>query len=196
MKRIHSKNRGFTIIELMIATTVFSMVLLVCTFGILEIGRSYYKGAAINRSQEMARTIMEEVADAVRFQHGDITPAAPGGNSFCIGTARYDYTLFDYYDPDNSPVNPLVRSEVDNCTDPAPRNQAGILGPRMRLQKLSVEEAGSGNEGLYKITVRVAIGDDDYLEAYDDPDGQCKNERLASQFCAVTELETIVLRRV
>jgi len=89
---------GFTIIELMIATMVFSVILLLITFGMLQIGRTYYKGVTMARTQNTARSVLDQITQAIQFSGGDITPTPetlpPGVHSaFCIGDKRYSYIL-------------------------------------------------------------------------------------------------------
>src|SRR5690606_22524615 len=87
-----SGQKGFTIVELMIATSVFSVVLLLCTYGLLAIGRSYYKGVTISRTQETARLIVDDVAEAIQFNGGAVV-LNPAGRMYCIGSRRYSYAL-------------------------------------------------------------------------------------------------------
>lgn len=42
---------GFTLIELMIATTVFSVVMLISTYGFIKINQYYTKGVNAARTQ-------------------------------------------------------------------------------------------------------------------------------------------------
>lgn len=91
--------RGFTIIELMIATTVLSVLLLLASFGILRIGQIYYKGVLTTRTQDVARTAVEDISRTVQtggnknVKH--IPPATPGSGLgvICIGQIRYTYVL-------------------------------------------------------------------------------------------------------
>ena len=62
-----TKNSGFTIIELMIATSVFAVVLVVAASGILAIGMLYYKGVTSSRTQEAARSISNTIANTIQF---------------------------------------------------------------------------------------------------------------------------------
>lgn len=56
---------GFTIVELMIATVVFSVILILITTGIIQIGKAYYKGIIGSRTQETARKITDEVGRSI-----------------------------------------------------------------------------------------------------------------------------------
>ena len=57
---------GFTLLELMIATTIFSVILLLCTVGLIQIGKTYYKGSAIVRTQNVARDITDNITQAIQ----------------------------------------------------------------------------------------------------------------------------------
>ena len=58
---------GFTIVELMIATVIFSMVLLVCSYAIIHAGRMYYKGMIMSKTQDTARKIIDSASDAIKY---------------------------------------------------------------------------------------------------------------------------------
>lgn len=97
-----SSQSGFTIVELMIATVIFSMVLLVCSYAIIHVGRVYYKGLITNRTQDAARKVVDDATRSVQFNN--VTSAAsvvrpPDGGwgsepdpvSLCVGMDRYTY---------------------------------------------------------------------------------------------------------
>ncbi|HET7302285.1 MAG TPA: prepilin-type N-terminal cleavage/methylation domain-containing protein [Candidatus Saccharimonadales bacterium] len=204
MKRsaqIH-KSKGFTIIELLIATLVFSTVLLVVTIGIIQISRVYYKGINETDVQNTARSIMDTVTQGIQFSGADITETAspqPGNlQAFCIGNTQYSYRL-GYQLVDSSPtgnqtITGLVSKNISACQSAAAT--AGgkeFLSPKMRLSNLSVKELVPGS--LYKVTVRVAFGDDDLLNNPTSQNASCKTT-TGSQFCSVSELTSTVYRRV
>ena len=83
--------------------------------------------------------------------------------------------------------------------DPPSGSYLELMDVRMRLGEFEITEVPSADSGLYKITVTVASGDDDVFEG--GPSGpdiplKCKNDRHSSQFCAVSELTTIVKKRI
>src|SRR5437762_1892778 len=102
MKRLNSQ-AGFTLIELSISTAIFAMVLLLCVVGLLQISRLYYKAITSVRTQEVARSTIEEISRPIQF--GSKPPAnspttlsfspAPADviRSFCIGDQRYSYAI-------------------------------------------------------------------------------------------------------
>lgn len=190
--------KGFTIVELMIATTVFSVVLLLCTFSFLRIGQVFYKGAALSRTQDNARAIIDEVSGAIKLSGDEVsslrTHPATGIQGYCIGGNMYSFN-----------PNPQMRDEAGDsslsvrgsCPSSGPSLSSGreLVDMRMRLERFEVVRV---DEGLYRVVVRVVQGDDYLIEDLDGSnDGfrECKNED-SSYFCASSELETTVKRRI
>lgn len=204
------QNQGFTIVELMIATTVFSVILMIATFGLLQVGRMYYKGITMSRVHETTRTVMSEIAQNIQYSGTSIsgtTAASPGVNKLCLGNRRYSYIegrLVSETPTAGQFENALVQDIVANCASSSgqvinvinPTLTAGskeLLQPGMRLSRLSVTDLGNG---LYSIVVRVVYGTDELLENPNATNAQCRNLAIGSRFCAAAQLETTVLKRV
>lgn len=98
MRKLH-RQEGFTIIELMIATSIFSLVLLLTAAGSLQIGRLFYKGYSSARSQNAAREIIEDIARAIQFGGSNptsVTTVTLNGmpmSYFCVDTVRYSFAV-------------------------------------------------------------------------------------------------------
>lgn len=207
-----NEQKGFTIIELLIATTVFATVLLAITYGLLQIGRTYYKGITSTKTQQAARNIMDDISRTIQFSKGTINTAnmttiSGGIGRFCIGDRRYTYQL-DRQLVDTNPTSDqathiLVADKNSGCT--ANRNMATavtgtdreLMEPLMRLGKLNVQPVNAANS-LWKIDVTVISGERDLLR---DSDGDgimdgCANVLSGTQFCAVSALSTIVQQRL
>lgn len=226
------KNRsaGFTIIELLIATVVFSIVLLTISAAIIQIGRLYFKGITSARTQEVARSVMDDIAQAIQFDTGVVvaTPANGSSRGLCVATKHYSYALGQQREGSGaSAKHALVVNNVPSgCTTTQAQDLTAaavsgteLLGEHMRLSNLSVQPQ-PGSPNTYKITVRVVYGDFDLLCS---PQGlldgnvdasctstipmtdtaiasardlRCKDIRSGTQFCAASELSTIVERRL
>ena len=125
---------------------------------------------------------------------------------FCIGNQRFTYDI-GWQVIDNSPnasqhqaYHGLVQDSLSGCssTSTQPLNTPTVLGrellsPSMRLSKLNVTDLGSN---LYRIEVRVIYGDDDLLKNPNDPLTTCINDKAGTQFCTISELNTVVTKRV
>jgi prepilin-type N-terminal cleavage/methylation domain-containing protein len=202
-----SAQYGFTIVELLVALTVFSVVLVVVTASIIQISRVYYKGVTEANVQATARTIMDTVSQAIQFEGGTVTDtvAAPSpGTSydFCINNEEYSYRpgyqLKDGTLSANQTHHALIVRTVAGCSSPTGQNLSGsptgreLLAPNMRLANMVVKNVGPD---LYQVQVRVVYGDDDLLNTPTSTTASCKGV-VGRQFCAVSELSTVVVSRV
>lgn len=214
-QNIKHKQHGFTIIELIIATSVFAVVLLLITFGILQIARSYYKGITESKTQDTARSIVDTLSQDIQFGSGNVWPsiaASTTGTSkgFCIHGRRYSYELGQ--EVSDSPVkHSLMVDNSGGCTSASPAQDidlAGVsgtelLGLHMRLANLSVVQTDVANN-IYQVNIRLVYGDDDLLTDSLNSNGtpgtdgildSCKGQ-AGSQFCAVSQLSATVQQRV
>lgn len=200
---------GFTIIELLIAMAVFSVVLLVLTTGMLQISRLYYKGITTAKTQETARQVMDEISRSIQFGGGTVTGTAapaPGTTQyFCIGDKQYSYLLgkqlSDNPDPATQTKNALVVQAFSGGCGSASQNLLTgatgsdireLLGPNMRLSKLELTNLNPPSD-LWRLDLRIVHGEDDLLNPAKD---NCGGARAGGQFCAASELRTVVKKRV
>lgn len=210
-QRAQNKQSGFTIIELMIATTVFSMVLMIASMAIIQIGRVYYKGLITSRTQETTRDIMDSVSRDLQFSNtnglekyanpDNPNPPYTDARAYCVGSKKYTYHLGQQV---KSGVPGLIVSESSpGSCEP---NDAGqeLLGANMRLLRFNIVENA---DRTYNISMAVAYGDNDLLTIYDNQGGGspdesatagalCKSGVAGSNFCATSLLDTTVKRRI
>lgn len=205
---------GFTIIELMIATLVFSVVLLVIAVGVMQFNHAFYAGITQSNTQNTARAILENISQAIQFSGEQITSPIPGAGSekgFCIGNDRYSYHLGWQLESKSDPakhqaIHAFVMDTPGDCSGLGAQDfsksltgsSSELLSPHMRVSKLSVKSITGTS--LYSIDVKVVYGDDDLLRS---PSGGgptasdvvCQNG-ASDQFCAVSELSTVVQKRI
>lgn len=217
--------QGFTIVELMIATIVFSMVLLVCSFAIMHVGRMYYKGVIMSRTQDVSRKVVDDVVEAI--QYGGINDKLPGGpinlgdgpgfeaRSYCIGNARYSFTNErSLGDKDYQSKHVLWRdyvvpntacNVVDISNEPADEtgsnliNDKELLSSNMRLPKFNITR--DNITGIWTVEVTVSYGELEDFEPADPDNGieeysVCKGTNAGGQFCAVSTYSTTVKSRL
>jgi prepilin-type N-terminal cleavage/methylation domain-containing protein len=229
MKIHHTRLRdnGFTIIELLVATAVFSVILLVITAGIMLFTRDYYKGVIQANTQNVARTIVNTFGQGIQFSpatniSGTWPKIQDSGaiHGYCINGISYGYILGKQLNPGASGYaanQVLVADSGIACYDALsaqmPNDAAELMGKHMRLAQFNVAQV-AGSTDAYSIDVRVVYGDDDLLcspnevarscssqtampnlSDYQTPDLQCKGN-VGSQFCAVSELSTVVKKRL
>lgn len=203
---------GFTVLELMVATSVFAVVLMVLTAGVLAFSRDYFKSIAENNAQATARGIINDIAQNLQFGSNFSTMNSPTASvdGFCIDQTAYSYSVGYQVVPSPSASDQrrhgLVKSVNGNCTGSTAldlsnssltlnNKQQELLGDHMRLGILSVDELGGGS---YRIHVKVIYGDSDLLTNPDDGDWSNVGciSGSGSQFCAVSDLSTVVQARL
>jgi prepilin-type N-terminal cleavage/methylation domain-containing protein len=117
----HHKNKGFTIVELMIALAILSVILVVASVVLINIENLYSKGVNAANLQNAARNIVDDVSANLQFSgqspincnlNGQQPPAGSatfadsttcgvgaamgddhGPFVYCVGNTRYTYVL-------------------------------------------------------------------------------------------------------
>lgn len=202
-KDIYSRSSGFTIVELMIATLVFSTILVAITVGVLHFSALYYRSVYMSEAQNTARNIADEVANAVKFGTGSIdyitdTPNDGENVVFCAGGYVFVTTLGQQYTGSNTGFYMQPKS-TSACNDPGLNNATNrqqLLSERMRVAGIQFYQNDT-QPNVYTLKITIAYGDNDLLTATSDPDGnvQCKSG-AGSEYCAVSSLTTTIEKRI
>lgn len=161
--QLSRNQKGFTIIELMIATAVLSTMLVMVTVLMVNIGSLYYKGINQSRVQDDVRSISNDIIANTKLS--DKTPTGPvsvpgvaGESAYCIGTVRYFYILgvqignppvgggnvaYQVLWRDNNPVPGSCPTQID------PTNPSS---PQVSLNSPSLARDDARNQGKEMIT--------------------------------------------
>lgn len=198
-KRKTSPPSGFTTIELLVAISVFSLMLLLTSGVMVELGRQFHKGNVSSRTQEVSRVIIDEISNNIQYSASDPYQLPPSGsvNHWCIAGRLYSYVL----DQELSPSNPNVLLRSTDCSTPPSEplqrtssDQVELLADSMRITEFSLQEQGK----VWRIAITVAHGDDDVFDptvpAGDPP--RCRAGAADSTYCAVSSLSTVVVRKL
>lgn len=221
-KTAANSEAGFTIIELLIATVVFSLILMVIILGVLSFTHAYYRGVNSSTTQDTARNAVSSIAQAIEFSGNTVSASSvPDGNGvsyFCAGGNTFVYALgvrFDSSQPPSLPGNPglYMIPNGGSCTQPTTlKNGSELLGNNMRLAVFSVQPVAS-QPRTFSIQLRLLYGTDDLLCAPTAIPGSCSNNTLYTtrdfktsdvtcklqtglQFCSVASLNTMATLRV
>lgn len=217
--------KGFTIIELMMATMVFSVIMLVAAGTVVRFTANFQKGITQSTTQASARALTDSVSQQLQFvgsSSGYRQLATPGGTTYkgqCILGTKYSYNLGQQQTESNK-VLVEEPGKGEGCGGTATNLSSAtsgnvLLPPNMRLAKFNINKEGD----LYKVSIKVVYGDDDLLcvDGVQDGSGrdcanqmqsmtigsnpsdleklQCKSTK-GSQFCAVSEISTTVQNRL
>ncbi|HSX06132.1 MAG TPA: prepilin-type N-terminal cleavage/methylation domain-containing protein [Candidatus Saccharimonadia bacterium] len=230
-KRTHTgtilrEQSGFTIVELMIATLVFSVVLLVITVGVLHFTSSYYKGINSSTTQTTTQNAIDSVSQAIQFSSSGSagTDVAPPG-LFCAGSRMFLYSLgVQYQGATPSAANwglyMFPNPHTSNCSTSGIASFAGgteLLGKGMRVTDVSVLNIDP-TKNLWQISLTVVYGDSDLLcrtTLGGGMKGSCQQtaptyaltdvvsgndvsckSQIGAQFCSVAALSTVAQQRI
>lgn len=213
-----SRQNGFTIVELMIATSIFAVILLVISFGALSVGKNYYKGITSSRAQEASRSIMDSITKPMELSGAVFEPNTAGGfKAYCIGTVRFTFSVNKqvsdspsganqqrhalWQDRPNttSPCSPVDLTETNPSTQSAAAVQ-GTQGKELvpKGMRLTEFEVNSVSDRYYNVRVGIIAGDDEIIDMSnpDPAEFKCQDSTKGGQFCASAPLATTVYRRV
>jgi prepilin-type N-terminal cleavage/methylation domain-containing protein len=168
--------KGFTIIELMIATTVLSVILLLVTTMMISIGNLFYKGINQARVQDDTRNITDEIAQYLQLSGTAPLPGIDSGNPdisvYCVGDTRYSYAQRVQIGHQKAGAGPIYRHVIwrdtpsggcdpthgANLQSPFLSGGTELIAPNSRLTDFSISATSP-----YVISVGIAYGDDDLL---------------------------------
>jgi prepilin-type N-terminal cleavage/methylation domain-containing protein len=206
---VRAEQQGFTIIELLIATAVFSTILVLASGMMINIGRLYYKGINQSRIQYTVRTITDELAAQLQLAD-NVTPAVPlpgGVEAICIATTRYTYIENHQLrngplDADHSPHvlwrdnNPTPNSCVPVTGFPTSPT-AGLNGVELMAPNSTLTEFMVAGTSPYTVTIAAAYGDTGPTGVINlaGVNSRCR-PGAGSQFCSTAHLTTAVARRI
>jgi len=171
MKR--DSGKGFTLLELMIATTVFSVVLLLAMTGFFQIGRIFYKGVSITQTQDITNQIGLDISSSVEGAPKISALTSYKGMQYvCVGKNRYTIDVTKRVDVGNTSAISsgqvgLLKDTMssDNaCAPPCLPNPSvcatgelawtkpiELLGDKMRVESFSLQPLASVSGDYYTI---------------------------------------------
>jgi len=216
MKRLSEK--GFTIVELMIATAVLSTILVMVSIIMISIGTLYYKGVNQSQVQDNVRSISDEIAQQLelndQFKTGSLTVGSTTVESYCMGATRYSYVIGVQL----GTIPDVLWRDIDTAGNCQPQNVTvtglsggtELIAPHSRLTNLTISQPNPSDP--YSVTVGVAYGDDDLLCSpslagscnspvtmpiadFQNGDLLCKG-LPGQQFCGTSILTTTVVQRI
>jgi prepilin-type N-terminal cleavage/methylation domain-containing protein len=195
MKKITSQ-KGFTIIELLIASTILTTILVAASFILVQIGRLYYKGVITARTQDSARNIMEAISRPTQLEGANITDVTVGDwRVVCVGSQRFSFREgVKATDTQQVALKDTINvsSDCDTAAIPGANGVESLLANNMRISSLEIDE--DVVDGTTDIAVTVAYGEDTELEA--GPPLRCRQQTSSAQWCAVAAYSTRIFPRV
>lgn len=209
MRRLNKK--GYTLIELMISISFFSLLLLMIIYGFVQINRSYTRGIVIKTIQESSRDVIEDISNTIRTSTNVsfISPSYPTvGQStryrLCLDGVRYAWnqqneskTTLEVSDEryiTNETFSMVRMFDNGSCTDNIDKRYAEeVLDNRAMIQHFEVKPV-AGTNNSYRLVLTVSTkGTADLLKTYG-VNATC-DVKVGDQFCDVAKFNTVVTSR-
>jgi len=168
------QQQGFTIIELMIATIVFAVILLVVSAGVMRFTTDFYKSINTSTTQNAGRNAIAGMSEAIEFSTS-VTSSPPATGStvgyVCAGNEEFAYVLGNAL-PNTAgyglyrfkPTGGCGPVGVPASSTPGWGGGQELLGAHMRLVYLDVEQADTTDPtSIWNISLKVAYGENDLI---------------------------------
>lgn len=217
-RKLNKEQQGFTIAELLIATAVFSVLLVGILSTFVKISDLFYKGVTMSKTQEDARNVVQSISDDIQFTTSNVDtmqadynqfvyksnpPQPTNQGAFCVGNHKYSFQIGAQV---NSINYGLGRDTMPagSCTPTASVNPAvKMLDYGMQLNALSVScQANRCNVKIHVIFYGgVAKGlfmSPNFSAQFPTnpeqaPDAQCTGGIESTDLCAIVDYDSTVL---
>lgn len=194
---LKSSQKGFTILELMIAIAVMGVTLLLVTMGVIQVSRYYQqaqtKTALLNANRELHQKFAQDLQYSGYVPLG--TTASPltksGYNIACVGTTRYIWKANSF--TDNFFGTDTITSEGQCTTNNIDTTvTSSPMPPNTRVTKFELTQVN----GFYQLTTRFIAANNTDLFTGNDYTKDCIGVAFGGSFCATGQLSSTLVRKV
>src|ERR1700733_13320507 len=148
---------GFTMIELLVAMTIFSFMLMIISVGFINVVKIHNQALASNNSQDNARTAINELVRAVRDSTG--VSGAPGigpNGTLCLNDASGTQKNYWIKTVTIAGISTKVLYRGDGCIA-TPANQQAITSGSVNVNNFFAKVNTSG-PNIVKPEVQLTVG--------------------------------------
>ena len=197
-------NRGFTLVELMIAMALFSFILLFAVNAFIQVNKIYVKGVTTKRMNDQASAIMGDLAKTLpqvrtlsfKCSNNPSCTATTGDNGdyrLCLDDLHvvYSWTIG---------LSSVLQKSSGTCDDDTLGNTQNLIDSNTSVRAFDVTSVTDiGDSNAYKIDLVLSTQRSDQL-IDTDPNGsgpdnpiytRCTGQ-VSDQYCAVVHLSTII----
>lgn len=201
--------KGFTLVELMLAMTVFSAVMVVATVGFIGMNRTFNRGLIRKDLSQYSQTVTEGITRDVRSIGPTVavdscaegaTDCVTDRSAVCLGAARYTW---------NGSGEPggLYKDAPASCGDVLSSNAETVVADRyvvrdFKVERLTSPVTGAGfPDSLFRVSGVFTTEDDDALffgdPSFDPNQVRCLGtaQAAAVRTCAVERFNFVINAR-
>jgi len=167
----HNKNKGFTIVETMIAVVIFTLIASIATFVTIQLSRSYQYGISKSKLDTAARNVNYLFNQAVQYSNSTVLMgvAEQPNSSFdasystwkvwCAGTTRFSAQISGTVLYPNSfyrdTIDPTAGGEIAACKGtPLSSSKVQLIPDNASISLFEVSQSGS----IFRLRTAFEIG--------------------------------------
>ena len=165
------KQRGFTLIELMLAMAFISVLLLAIALTIIQIGTIYNRGMTLKEVNQSARTISDDITRSIAgsesFSLATNYVAQPTGGRLCVGQYSYlwnyakslqDSSRIQFTDTTQNAKGPIRFVKISDSSGSYCLRQANGQYPNIRVNDSNkaseLLKAGDRTLSIHQFSIR------------------------------------------
>ena len=199
--------KGFTIIELMIAVTVFAVAITLIMAGVIFIGRQYTRASNQVSLEESARNIHQQISESKKFSSSVVTTLGPNGDYIgqCVGSDIYIMGRFintntvpasiDNQGDYNGQPEGLYVKKHGGCTNISEVNISDARNLLVSGAKVTYFDYDTATDTFTTAFAKTPANGGDLLEYSVADNIRCDSTQTGREFCASTRLQSTSIGR-
>lgn len=197
---MRTNKRGFTIVELMIASVVFATVSLLTVTVVIGISRQYQKATYATQLNDAKRSIHQDLRNAIAYQNDtsvpqEVPPAGSRDYRLCVGSIVYSWKQHS-----DSATNLTAddyglykKTKTKDCLAEDRTSGTNLLPKNGFVNEFSMTKNGDNS---YTITTNFAVGTADMFADTPIKFTQCLPTQKGGDFCSTMNYTSIVTSRI
>lgn len=172
-------------VELIMAMAFFSFMMVILSIGVIQVMRIYQNNLSTRRTQQAARTIVEDVAREVRGA-ARIPVANIATQRLCLEGAQ----TVEYERSGTQLLKKVLQGSCSNSAVQTSQVLAGSADIQVRqFDPIQITGNEAGSAGSVQFTITITTGTDDLLD-----NNTCQPESGAEYCSATTYVSTVSMR--
>lgn len=189
---------GFTIVELMISISVFSVVIILASAAIITVGRQYQFGVSKTRLLDASRELNQKISQDIAYSGGEkksVADLPAGYTGFCIGSTAYIWVPYTV-SPDNFDWAKNKFRTADLSTGGCNHSsfKSRLINPFPN--NVVVTALDIGTTSPYQYNSRFVLADGTDLFVGKNPNNSCITQQAGGSYCAVVDMNSTITRKV
>lgn len=183
-----TKSKGFTLVELLLSTALFSFVLLFVTASFVQINRAYNKGITVKRIHESTRLIVADMSRTISSTSSNGFDYSAIDNCILVGGARYKWQTGFITTGGSADDWSLIKDREIDCKVDGNANASGtvnLLDPKIIVHNISLTQLGTTN--TYRLIIELGSDRDD--------GGGAPCNQIQDAYCDRASLSTVLTLR-